>query len=52
MIKNLKKVIRDCVDRDWLKLDPFYRYKVRHTDPKVSHLSADELRALEEKELQ
>jgi integrase len=51
MIKNLKKVIRDCVDRDWLKLDPFYGYKVRHTDPKVPHLSADELRALEEKEI-
>jgi len=51
MIKNLKKVIRDCVDKDWLDRDPFYRYKVRHVDPKVPHLSADELKALEEKEI-
>ncbi len=51
MIKNLKKVIRDCVNKDWLDKDPFHRYKVRHTDPKVPHLSADELRALEEKEI-
>lgn len=51
MIKNLKKVIRDCVDKDWLDKDPFYRYKVRHVDPKVPHLSADELKALEEKEI-
>jgi len=51
MIKNLKKVVRDCVDKDWLDKDPFYRYKVRHIDPKIPHLSADELKALEEKEI-
>lgn len=51
MIKNLKKVIRDCVDKDWLDKDPFHSYKVRHTDPKIPHLSADELKALEEKEI-
>ncbi len=51
MIKNLKKVVRDCVDKDWLDKDPFYRYKVRHIDPKIPHLSAVELKALEEKEI-
>ncbi len=51
MIKNLKKVIRDCVDKDWMDKDPFYRFKVKHTDPKIPHLSANELRALEEKEI-
>jgi hypothetical protein len=51
MIKNLKKVISDCVDRDWLDKDPFYRYKVRHVDPKIPYLSAAELRVLEEKEI-
>jgi site-specific recombinase XerD len=51
MLKNLKKVIRDCVDKDWLDKDPFSRYKVRHIDPKIPHLSADELKALEEKEI-
>ena len=48
---NLKKVVRDCVDKDWLDKDPFYRYKVKHTDPTIAHLSADELKALEEKEI-
>ena len=51
MIKNLKKVIRDCVDRDWLDRDPFWRFKVKHIDPKVPHLSADELESLKEKEI-
>jgi site-specific recombinase XerD len=51
MIKNLKKIIRDCVDKDWLDKDPFYRYKVKHVDPKIPHLSADELRCIEEKEI-
>jgi len=51
MIKNLKKVIRDCVDKDWLDKDPFCRYKVKHIDPKVPHLSAQELAKIEEKEI-
>jgi len=51
MIKNLKKVIRDCVDKDWLDKDPFWRYKVKHVDPKIPHLSSDELKALEAKEI-
>jgi hypothetical protein len=51
MIKNLKKVIRDSVDKDWLDRDPFWRFKVKHIDPKVPHLSAEELKAKEEKEI-
>lgn len=51
MIKNLKKVIRDCVDKDWMDRDPFWRFKVKHVDPRVPHLSAGELNALEEKEI-
>lgn len=51
MIKNVKKVIRDCVDRNWLETDPFYRYKVRHIDPKIPHLSAEELKRIEDKEI-
>lgn len=51
MIKNLKKIVRDCVDKDWLDADPFYRYKVKHIDPKVSHLTAEELHRLEIKEI-
>jgi site-specific recombinase XerD len=51
MVKNLKKVIRDCVDKDWLDKDPFDRFKIKHTDPKVPHLSAEELKAIEQKEI-
>ena len=51
MIKNLKKVIRDCVDKDWVDKDPFLRFKVKHTDPKIPHLSSEELKALEEKKI-
>jgi site-specific recombinase XerD len=51
MIKNLKKVIRDCVDKDWLDKDPFFRYKVKHTDPKIPHLTADELKTIAEKKI-
>jgi len=51
MIKNLKKIVRDCVDKDWLDADPFYRYKVKHIDPKVPHLTAEELHRLEIKEI-
>lgn len=50
-IKNLKKIIRDCVDKDWFDRDPFWGYKVKHTDPKVPHLSAEQLKLLEEKEI-
>ncbi|HKZ64790.1 MAG TPA: site-specific integrase [Chitinophagaceae bacterium] len=51
MIKNLKKIVHDCVDKDWLDADPFYRYKVKHVDPKVPHLTAEELHRLEVKEI-
>jgi site-specific recombinase XerD len=52
MIKNLKKVIRDCVDKDWLDKDPFYRYKVKHIDYKIPHLSAEEIKKIEDKEIE
>jgi len=51
MIKNVKKIIRDCVDKDWLDADPFSTYKVKHVDPKVPHLTAEELSRLEVKEI-
>src|SRR5664279_164525 len=51
MIKNLKKVITDCVDKDWLDKNPFLHFKVRHIDPKVPHLTADELKLIEDKEI-
>jgi site-specific recombinase XerD len=51
MIKNLKKIISDCVDKDWIDKNPFLRFRVKHIDPKVPHLSADELKLIEEKEI-
>jgi hypothetical protein len=51
MIKNLKKIVRDCVEKDWLDKDPFWRYKVKHIDPRVPHLSAEELKRIEVKEI-
>jgi hypothetical protein len=51
MVKNLKKVTRDCVDKGWMDKDPFWNYKVKHIDPKIPYLSADELKALQEKEI-
>lgn len=35
MIKNLKKVISDCVTREWLDYNPLLSYKVKHIDPKI-----------------
>ena len=49
MIKNLKKIIRDCVDKDWLDADPFYTYNVKHIDYKVRHLTSEEIKLLETK---
>jgi len=51
MIKNLKKVITDCMDKDWLDKNPFLYFKVRHIDPKVPHLTAEELKLIEDKEI-
>lgn len=51
MIKNLKKVVRNCVDKNWLDKDPFRNFRVMHIDPKIPHLSAEELKTIEEKEI-
>jgi len=49
MLKNLKKIIGECVDKGWLPKDPFQRFVVKHIDANVPHLSADELLRIEEK---
>lgn len=51
MIKNLKKIVRDCVEKEWLDKDPFYSYRVKHIDLKIPHLTAEELFALQHKEI-
>ena len=51
MIKNLKKIISDCVNREWLDNNPLINYKVRHIDPKIQCLSADEVELIERKKI-
>jgi len=51
IIKNLKKIIHECVAKDWLEKDPFTLYKVKHVDSQVPYLSAEELRQIETKTL-
>lgn len=49
-IKNLKKVITECVVKGWLDKNPFLAYKVKHIDPDIPHLTEHELATLEAKE--
>jgi site-specific recombinase XerD len=51
VIKNLKKIIHECVAKDWLDKDPFMPYKVRHIDAKVPFLTDQDLLEIEQKPL-
>jgi len=50
IIKNLKKIIHECVAKEWLSRDPFVQYKVRHIEHEVPHLIEEELQKLRDKE--
>lgn len=45
-IKNLKKIVRECVIKGWLDKDPFSAYKVKHIEVEKPFLSAYELELL------
>jgi len=49
-IKNLKKILNECVAKEWLDKNPFANFKVKHVDPNVPHLSRHELELIEAKE--
>jgi site-specific recombinase XerD len=49
-IKNLKKILNECVAKEWLDKNPFANFKVKHVDPEVPHLSKHELELIEAKE--
>ena len=49
-IKNLKKILNECVAKEWLDKNPFASFKVKHVDPEVPHLSQHELEVIEAKE--
>lgn len=49
-IKNLKKIIHECVSKDWLPKDPFMAYKVKTKKTEREFLTELELQAIHEKE--
>ena len=49
-IKNLKKIVRECVAKDWLTKDPFMAYKVKTKNTEREFLSDLELQAMHEKQ--
>ncbi len=49
-VKKLKKIVRQCVAKDWLDKDPFMSYKVRIRETHRAYLSEEELETLASKE--
>ena len=49
-IKNLKKIIKECVCKDWLQKDPFMAYKVKAKKTEREFLTDIELKSIEEKQ--
>ena len=51
-IKNLRKIVRQCVIKDWLNKDPFIAYKLKEKKSDRTYLTDFELMAIDEKEFQ
>jgi site-specific recombinase XerD len=49
-IKNLKKIVRECVAKNWLEKDHFMAYKVKAKKTERAFLTELELQAIQEKE--
>jgi site-specific recombinase XerD len=49
-VKKLKKIVRQCVAKDWLDKDPFMSYKVKIRETHRAYLSEEELQTLTDKE--
>ncbi len=49
-IKNLKKIINECVAKNWLQKHPFLGYKLKTKQTERPYLSETELKNLEAKE--
>lgn len=45
-VKNFRKVINECLDNDWLKIDPFKKYKCKMTRVDRDYLTDDELQKI------
>jgi site-specific recombinase XerD len=50
-IKKLKKIVRQCVAKDWLAKDPFMSYKISLRETHRAILSEDELQTMITKQL-
>lgn len=49
-IKNVKKIIKECVAKNWLEKDPFTAYKVKAKKTERDFLTELELQAIQDKE--
>jgi site-specific recombinase XerD len=50
-IKNIKKIVQECVRKKWLNEDPFTEFKIKKVDTDPTFLLDYELKAIELKEL-
>jgi integrase len=51
-IKNIKKIIKECVAKNWLDKDPFMAYKVKAKKTEREFLTEEELRTIQEREFE
>ena len=49
-IKNVKKIVNDCLSKGWLKADPFINYKISIKSVDRIFLSEVELELISKKE--
>ncbi|MEJ7822998.1 MAG: site-specific integrase [Chitinophagaceae bacterium] len=49
-LKNIKKIVNECVAKDWLDKDPFVGYKIKTKHTERGYLNEFELKDIEEKE--
>ena len=49
-IKNIKKIVNECVAKNWLDKDPFIGYKIKRKHTERGFLNEFELKEIEEKE--
>lgn len=49
-VKNIKKIVLDCIRKGWLQRDPFIGFKLSQKEVQIIPLSQDDLTKLSEKE--
>lgn len=50
-IKNLKKIVHECVAKNWLDKDPFMAYKVKKKQTERQYLTEAEIQTIIDKEI-